>query len=171
MQTIAYIIPAFLFPAALIAYLYYFLAIGYLNASRSLRRMEANSRSPVFESFSELLSGIVTVRAFSSERRFLESFYSRIDAMNRSWWAFWVSCTRFVIGLNWLTLLSDAQSLLDVPLRRHRCLCSSCNRFAWALQHGLVEQLRWLGGYYYCLSHHFVQVSLLDCPALHATRA
>ena len=93
-QTIAYVLPAFLFPAAFIAYLYYFLAVGYLNTSRSLRRMEANSRSPVFDSFSELLSGIVTVRAFSSEHRFLEKFYSLTDAMNRSWWAFWVYHTR-----------------------------------------------------------------------------
>jgi len=130
MQTIAYVLPAFLFPAAFIAYLYYFLAVGYLNASRSLRRLEANSHSPVFDSFSELLSGVVTVRAFSSEKRFLEKFFSRIDAMNRSWWAFWVSCARVIIGVNWLTLQSDAQPVSAVPLRHDWRIRSSCNCFA-----------------------------------------
>ncbi|KAH7106077.1 P-loop containing nucleoside triphosphate hydrolase protein [Auriculariales sp. MPI-PUGE-AT-0066] len=87
---IAYILPAFLIPAAVVVFIYYRLAVAYLNASRLLRRMEANSRSPVFESFSELLTGIVTVRAFSSEHRFLDRFYKLTDSMNRSYWAFWM---------------------------------------------------------------------------------
>ena len=75
------------------------LAIGYLNTGRDLRRMESNSRSPIFSGFGELLEGIVTVRAplfeeggdgfvdssleqvraFSAERRFLDDLHLKID--------------------------------------------------------------------------------------------
>ena len=73
------IFPLFIFPAALIGFLYRYLAIGYLNTGRDLRRMEANTRSPIFTNFGELLEGIVTVRAFSAERRFLDKHNADLD--------------------------------------------------------------------------------------------
>ena len=59
------------------------IAIGYLNTGRDLRRMESNSHSPIFSGFSELLEGIVTVRAFSAEQRFLENLYTKVDLATR----------------------------------------------------------------------------------------
>ena len=59
------------------------LAIGYLNTGRDLRRMESNSRSPIFSGFGELLEGIVTVRAFSAEQRFLDSLHTKVDLTTR----------------------------------------------------------------------------------------
>ena len=41
--------------------------------------MESNSRSPIFSDFGELLEGIVTVRAFSAEKRFLDNLHKKID--------------------------------------------------------------------------------------------
>jgi ABC-type multidrug transport system fused ATPase/permease subunit len=73
------VFPYFLIPAFFIGLVYRELAIGYLNTGRDLRRMESNSRSPIFSDFGELLEGIVTVRAFSAERRFLNSLHARID--------------------------------------------------------------------------------------------
>ena len=53
--------------------------MGYIETGRDLRRMEANTRSPIFSEFAELLEGIVTVRAFSAERRFLDNLHMKID--------------------------------------------------------------------------------------------
>lgn len=72
-----------MFPAALIGYIYRALAIGYLNTGRDLRRMESNTRSPIFANFGELLEGIVTVRAFSAEKRFLDNHTEKIDITNK----------------------------------------------------------------------------------------
>lgn len=55
------------------------IAMGYINTGRDLRRMESTNRSPIFQGFSELLDGIVTVRAFSAERRFLDDLFEKID--------------------------------------------------------------------------------------------
>jgi hypothetical protein len=70
--------------------MYYRIALGYLNTSRDLRRMESNTRSPIFSGFSELLEGIVTVRAFSAERRFLDGQHQKVDLMTRMDYAFWI---------------------------------------------------------------------------------
>ncbi|CAE6451725.1 unnamed protein product [Rhizoctonia solani] len=77
--TIVYAVPYFIFPAVLIAYLHVWFSGGYVSASRDLRRIEATTRSPVVASFSELLAGIVTVRAFGAERVFLRNMYKRLD--------------------------------------------------------------------------------------------
>jgi ABC-type multidrug transport system fused ATPase/permease subunit len=73
-----------------IGYVYQQLAIGYLNTGRDLRRMESNSRSPIFSGFSELLDGIVTVRAFGAEKRFLDSLHGKIDLTMRMFYTFWM---------------------------------------------------------------------------------
>ncbi|KAJ3872966.1 hypothetical protein F5051DRAFT_338433, partial [Lentinula edodes] len=63
----------------------------YLNTGRDLRRMESNSRSPIFSDFSELLEGIVTVRAFSAEKRFLDNIHTKIDFTTRMWYGIWMT--------------------------------------------------------------------------------
>ncbi|KAF8526563.1 hypothetical protein BU17DRAFT_82663 [Hysterangium stoloniferum] len=89
--TVIFFSPPFVFPAVIIGFVYYKLGIGYLNTGRDLRRMESNSRSPIFSNFSELLLGIVTVRAFSSERRFLDNLHGKIDLTTKMWYSFWMT--------------------------------------------------------------------------------
>jgi len=86
-QLCRYFFPLFLVPAFLIGMVYRQLAIGYLNTGRDLRRMESNSRSPIFSGFGELLEGIVTVRAFSAERRFLDDLHGKIDVTTKVYYS------------------------------------------------------------------------------------
>ncbi|KAJ7434680.1 multidrug resistance-associated ABC transporter [Mycena latifolia] len=89
--TITVVFPGFLFPAVILGYIYYRLALGYLNTGRDLRRMESNSRSPIYSDFGELLEGIVTVRAFSAENRFLDNLHKRINTATKMWYVFWMT--------------------------------------------------------------------------------
>jgi ABC-type multidrug transport system fused ATPase/permease subunit len=77
--TVTLISPALLLAVIVIIYIYYWLGVMYLSTGRDLRRMESNNRSPVISGFSELIDGIVTVRAFSAERRFLNDVFKKID--------------------------------------------------------------------------------------------
>jgi ABC-type multidrug transport system fused ATPase/permease subunit len=88
------IFPLFIFPATVIGFIYRHLAIGYLNTGRDLRRMESNTRSPIFANFGELLEGIVTVRAFSAEQRFLDYHSAKLDLTTKVQW-FLSILTRF----------------------------------------------------------------------------
>ncbi|KAJ6542780.1 multidrug resistance-associated ABC transporter [Mycena capillaripes] len=104
--TVAVVFPLFLFPAAIIAFFYRSLAVGYLNTGRDLRRMESNSRSPIFSDFGELLTGIVTVRAFSAEKRFLENQFTRIDHTTAMWYAFWMTNRWLLVHFDFLGSIS-----------------------------------------------------------------
>ncbi|KAH9924948.1 multidrug resistance-associated ABC transporter [Amylocystis lapponica] len=89
--TVVVIFPLFIFPASILGFFYRRAAIGYLNTGRDLRRMESNSRSPIFANFNELLEGIVTVRAFSVEQRFLDNLYAKVDHTTQMWYSFWMT--------------------------------------------------------------------------------
>ncbi|KAF9258418.1 hypothetical protein L218DRAFT_964491 [Marasmius fiardii PR-910] len=89
--TIGFVFPLFLVPATIFGFIYRKLAKAYLNTGRDLRRMEANSRSPIFSCFGELLEGIVTVRAFSAERQFLDGLHEKIDHTSKFYYAFWMT--------------------------------------------------------------------------------
>lgn len=105
--TVIAIFPLFIIPASIFGYFYRKLAIGYLNTGRDLRRMEANTRSPIFANFGELLEGIVTVRAFSAEKRFLENHTSKIDLTTKMWYTFWMTN-------RWLLLQFDSLGAVAV---------------------------------------------------------
>lgn len=105
--TVAVVFPYFLIPAFFIGFAYRELAISYLNTGRDLRRMESNTRSPIFSDFGELLEGIVTVRAFSAERRFLNNLHKRIDTTTKMWYTFWMTN-------RWLLLNFDALGAVAV---------------------------------------------------------
>ncbi|KAF8345519.1 multidrug resistance-associated ABC transporter [Amanita rubescens] len=104
--TVAVIFPYFLLPALFFGFAYRELAIGYLNTGRDLRRMESNTRSPIFSYFSELLEGIVTVRAFSAERRFLDNLHRKIDTTTKMWYTFWMTNRWLLLNFDMLGSLS-----------------------------------------------------------------
>ncbi|KAJ7590252.1 multidrug resistance-associated ABC transporter [Mycena floridula] len=89
--TISVIYPLFLIPASFMGVIYYRIAMGYLHTGRDLRRMDSNTRSPIFSDFQEMLEGIVTVRAFSAENRFLQAIHQKIDAHTKVWYTLWLT--------------------------------------------------------------------------------
>ncbi|KAJ7655558.1 hypothetical protein DFH06DRAFT_1200413 [Mycena polygramma] len=104
--TVTVVFPAFLIPASVIGYFYYIFAVGYLNTGRDLRRMESNSRSPIFSDFGELLNGIVTVRAFSAEKRFLDNLFTRIDLTTKMWYTFWMTNRWLLLNFDFLGMFT-----------------------------------------------------------------
>ncbi|QRW10315.1 ABC transporter [Ceratobasidium sp. AG-Ba] len=94
--TIAYAVPYFIIPAVIIAYLHVWFSNGYVTASRDLRRIESNTRSPIISGFGELINGIVTVRAFGLERDFLNNMYKRLDLSQAATHYYWM-CNRWLL--------------------------------------------------------------------------
>ncbi|KAL7422691.1 hypothetical protein Q5752_001982 [Cryptotrichosporon argae] len=95
---VAVIVPSFLLPAAVISYLYYRYSVIYLKTGRSLRRLESTLKSPVFSGFGELLDGIVSVRAFSVERRFLATLCEQLDKSHSAFYYYWLLLRFDVLG-------------------------------------------------------------------------
>ncbi|KAJ6452790.1 hypothetical protein C8R45DRAFT_1223373 [Mycena sanguinolenta] len=100
--TVTVVFPLFLLPASFIGWFYYTFAAEYLNTGRDLRRMESNSRSYIYSDFGELLNGVVTVRAFAAEKRFLDNLHRRIDLPTNMWYTFWMLNRWLVLNFDFL---------------------------------------------------------------------
>jgi ABC-type multidrug transport system fused ATPase/permease subunit len=80
--TIIVVVSATPYVAALLvpmAWVYYWTAYYYRHSSRELQRLDSISKSPIYESFSESLTGVPTIRAFGSMKRFEVANSKRVD--------------------------------------------------------------------------------------------
>ena len=88
---ISVITPGFLMAGAFIAVLYFAIGMFYLKSSRDLKRLESVQRSPLYQQFGETLSGIITIRAYKDELRFIRDNQSRVDTHNRPFIYLWAT--------------------------------------------------------------------------------
>jgi len=102
---IAWVTPAFLVAAAVITLIYIFLGVVFIRTSRDLKRIESVTRSPIFQSLGDTLSGSVTIRAFGAENRFKAENLKRIDDANAPFFYLWVAN-------RWLSLRVDIAGAL-----------------------------------------------------------
>jgi len=94
--TVVWGAPLFALPLFIIGGLQYWISLGYVSVSRDLRRIESNTRSPIISSFSELVNGISTVRAFGAERFFVNSLFKRLDLTQAAGYYYWM-CNRWLL--------------------------------------------------------------------------
>lgn len=88
---ISIITPGFLIAGFFITIIYFAIGQFYLRSSRDLKRLESVQRSPLYQQFGETLSGIVTIRAYGDERRFIRDNQTRVDAHNRPFIYLWAA--------------------------------------------------------------------------------
>ncbi|KAK5120008.1 hypothetical protein LTR85_007084 [Meristemomyces frigidus] len=86
---ISVITPGFLIAAVFITILYFLIGKFYINSSRDLKRLESVQRSPLYQQFGETLSGMVTIRAYGDERRFIRDNIHRVNTHSRPFIYLW----------------------------------------------------------------------------------
>ncbi|EGC28816.1 hypothetical protein DICPUDRAFT_159691 [Dictyostelium purpureum] len=74
-----FITPAISIPFAFLVGIYYFIQKVYRASSRELKRMESISRSPVFSLFQETYNGLITIRSYQQQIRFLKLVQNNIN--------------------------------------------------------------------------------------------
>ncbi|EXJ91043.1 hypothetical protein A1O1_04150 [Capronia coronata CBS 617.96] len=88
---ISVITPGFLIPGSFITILYVVTGWLYIRSSRDLKRIEAVQRSPLFQHFGETLTGVVTIRAYGDESRFIQESNTRVNTHNRPFIYLWAT--------------------------------------------------------------------------------
>ncbi|KAL8582638.1 hypothetical protein ACOMHN_028703 [Nucella lapillus] len=76
---ISYSTPIFLAAILPLGLLYYLIQRFYVPTSRQLKRIESTTRSPIFNHFSETITGASSVRAYSAEHRFIQENELKVD--------------------------------------------------------------------------------------------
>ncbi|KAF2205146.1 hypothetical protein GQ43DRAFT_437266 [Delitschia confertaspora ATCC 74209] len=88
---ISVITPGFLIAGVFISILYALIGWFYISSSRDLKRLESVHRSPLYQQFGETLSGMITIRAYGDERRFIRENLHRINTQHRPYIYLWAA--------------------------------------------------------------------------------
>lgn len=102
---ICVITPGFLIAGFFISLVYWAIGAYYIRSSRDLKRLESVQRSPIYQQFGETLSGVVTIRAYGDELRFIRDNQRRVDTHNRPFIYLWATN-------RWLALRVDFMGAL-----------------------------------------------------------
>jgi len=72
--------------AVVLFYFYTRVAITYISTARDVKRLDAVLRSPIYDQFSTVLVGLVTIRAFNRMAYYTDKCFSLVDAKLRAMW-------------------------------------------------------------------------------------
>ncbi|RMZ80689.1 hypothetical protein DV738_g2708, partial [Chaetothyriales sp. CBS 135597] len=122
------------------AAIYY--ARRYLAGAREVKRLESNAKSPVFEQFGSVLSGIATIRAFDKPVKYVDRMYQRIDLHCRAYrdtWLFnrWMNFRLNLVGT--LFVIITGALIVSIP-----SIDASLAGFALSFALGLADAVIWL---------------------------
>ncbi|KAG0261888.1 hypothetical protein DFQ27_002716 [Actinomortierella ambigua] len=82
-------------PPLLVAYL--FVQAYYMRSSRAMKRIDSVSKSPLYQHFSETLSGVSSIRALHASERFIQENAAKADKSAQAYFT-------WVLGNRWLQI-------------------------------------------------------------------
>ncbi|PWN90969.1 hypothetical protein FA10DRAFT_230362 [Acaromyces ingoldii] len=88
-------VPPFIIAIPPLWFMYRAVQRYYLATSRELKRLDAVSKSPIFQWFQESLGGLSTIRAYGQETRFIATSEARVDRNQQCYFPA-VSCNRWL---------------------------------------------------------------------------
>jgi len=83
-----------------LGYMFFSVVGFYQKSARELKRLDAISRSPVLQHFSESIYGLSTIRAYEATPRFIEQYQYLVSEHAKVFFAFWM-------GSRWLGIRVD----------------------------------------------------------------
>ncbi|KAJ2018312.1 hypothetical protein GGI14_002398 [Coemansia sp. S680] len=99
--------PAFGLVIVPMALFFFYLKNYFLETSRTLKRLDSTTRSPIYASFQEMLVGVSTIRAYGKSERFMAENLRKIDTNQR--------CVYPYLSLNrWLAVRLEFMSALII---------------------------------------------------------
>ncbi|KAE9384990.1 P-loop containing nucleoside triphosphate hydrolase protein [Gymnopus androsaceus JB14] len=87
--SIIYYSPDFLFPGILFSLAGALCGAVYLKAQLPIKRVQSNAKAPVLAHFGTVMTGLVSVRAYGVQHRFIEESLTRINYYSRPSRVFW----------------------------------------------------------------------------------
>nr|XP_034196002.1 probable multidrug resistance-associated protein lethal(2)03659 isoform X1 [Osmia lignaria]XP_034196003.1 probable multidrug resistance-associated protein lethal(2)03659 isoform X1 [Osmia lignaria]XP_034196004.1 probable multidrug resistance-associated protein lethal(2)03659 isoform X1 [Osmia lignaria]XP_034196006.1 probable multidrug resistance-associated protein lethal(2)03659 isoform X1 [Osmia lignaria]XP_034196007.1 probable multidrug resistance-associated protein lethal(2)03659 isoform len=94
-----------LIPTFIVILLFYYMRVIYISTSRSVKRMEGTTRSPVFDHVGATLQGLTTIRAFKAEKVVTADFDNHQDLHTSTWFIFISISRAFGLYIEWFCLI------------------------------------------------------------------
>lgn len=99
--------PIYLIVAAVSGLVYYKLIGYYMNSSREIKRLEANTRSPLISHISETINGVYVIRAFNKSGKFIAKYFMRQKALM-------VCIVNQNITNRWINIVTDLFTIVTI---------------------------------------------------------
>ncbi|KAF9108264.1 hypothetical protein BGX29_001994 [Mortierella sp. GBA35] len=87
--------PIFLAVVPFLVIIYAFVQVYYIRSSRSLKRIDSVSKSPIYQHFSETLTGVTTIRALAADKRFVAENAAKADVSANAYFV-WIVTNRWL---------------------------------------------------------------------------
>ncbi|KAG0298621.1 CD9 antigen [Linnemannia gamsii] len=95
MIVIALNTPIFLVVVPFLVIIYGFVQAYYVRSSRALKRIDSVSESPIYQHFSETLTGVTAIRALDAGKRFIAENAAKADVSANAYFA-WIVTNRWL---------------------------------------------------------------------------
>lgn len=105
-----------LVPTFVMSLVFYGLRHVYVNTARSVKRLEALTRSPVFSHANATLQGLSTIRAFRAEEILSSEFDNHQDLNTSAWYLFLATARAFALWLEVTCVLYSASVIFSFLL-------------------------------------------------------
>ncbi|XP_050545468.1 probable multidrug resistance-associated protein lethal(2)03659 [Daktulosphaira vitifoliae] len=92
-------------PTIIMMIIFYNLRVYYMSTSRSIKRLEGITRSPVFSHLNASIQGLTTIRAFKAEQILAQEFDNHQDLHSTAWYLYISSSRAFAFWLDSVCLL------------------------------------------------------------------
>ncbi|KAH7052510.1 hypothetical protein BKA57DRAFT_533718 [Linnemannia elongata] len=135
--------------------------VYYIASSRSLKRIDSVSRSPIYQHFSETLTGVSTIRAMNVGPRFILDNAEKTNVSANAWFTFIMSNRWLQIRLEALGATIVLGAGLFAVLSRNSLNTSTVGlSITYALS--ITEELTWAIRSYSDLANQLVSVERID---------
>ncbi|KAG0217290.1 hypothetical protein BGX33_010936 [Mortierella sp. NVP41] len=135
--------PAFIFVIPFLVLGFYMIQEYFLWATRSLKRFNSVSVSPIYQHFDETLNGVTTIRAMAVQHRFIDENAKRTN-YNANAFATYMFCNRWVdIRLQWLSAIIILAIALFGVFGRYT-MDASVLGLSMSFAMGITDSVMWL---------------------------
>ncbi|KAF9137953.1 hypothetical protein BGX30_009752 [Mortierella sp. GBA39] len=143
MIVIALNTPIFLAVVPFLVIIYGFVQAYYVCSSRALKRIDSVTKSPIYQHFSETLTGVTTIRALDAGKRFIAENAARADVSANAYFA-WIVTNRWLqIRLECLGSVIILAAALFAVLGRDTLNPASAG-LALSYAMGVTQDIVWL---------------------------
>ncbi|XP_060851718.1 ATP-binding cassette sub-family C member 4-like isoform X2 [Rhopalosiphum padi] len=102
---VVYINSYLIVPTVIIAFAFYNMTVFYLSLSRSVKRLEGITRSPIFTHLNASIQGLTTIRAFKAENILSKEYDAHQDLHSSAWYLFLTSSRSFGLWLDFICFI------------------------------------------------------------------
>ncbi|KAF9434303.1 Multidrug resistance-associated protein 1 [Entomortierella beljakovae] len=140
---------------------YFVIQSVYMRTSRTLKRIDSVSKSPIYQHFSETLAGVTTIRVLAADERFINDSASKTDVAANAFFSWFVVNRWLQIRLESLGAIIVLAAALFAVFSRNS-LSSANVGLALSYALNVTQDITWLVRAYCDLQNQLVAVERVD---------